>query len=432
LLFFHSGEFGGVYLIKNDRKFFSLSPIWKDPEPVLRSGRLALLCNHSSWRPETGEYLFETLYKRGVLKRVFMPEHGLFGELQDQAKLEGEGLYGELGFSGCEFVSLYGQNESSLSAKPEKLADLDALIIDIQDVGSRYYTYFSTMRNLFITLAKENIPLPVWIIDRENPAGPWVEGSRLKKEYASFIGIEGIPHRHGLSIGEMAGFFHAETGAEFPLHVVSYNADIAGRAGERFYPWTIPPSPNIPGFFTCDFYSGQCLWEGTNVSEGRGTTRPFEVFGAPWMEDLVAYNKKAGYGSWNEEGHPLFDPGAALRWQRFIPAFHKYKNERCFGFQLIRRERVYHALLHALRIIRFIRENCDAFTFRPGKYETGNNRIAIELFAGDPVIMSYLRGEGAEEELAELFKEEEKAWIEKTREYRLYEEPLKSAAAFYK
>jgi uncharacterized protein YbbC (DUF1343 family) len=361
---------------------------------------------------------------------VFLPEHGLFGELQDQEKLEGEELYSELGFSGCEFVSLYGSNESSLSAKPEKLTGLDALIIDIQDVGARYYTYFSTMRNLFITLAKENILLPVWIIDRENPAGPWVEGSPLKKEYASFIGIEGIPHRHGLSIGEMALYFHAEAGAQFPLHVVSRNA--GGKAGARFYPWTIPPSPNIPGFFTCDFYSGQCLWEGTNVSEGRGTTRPFEVFGAPWMENLVAYNKKAGYGGWNEEGHPLFDPGAALRWHRFIPAFHKYKGERCFGFQLIRREGVYHALLHALRIIRFIRENCDEFAFRPGKYETGNDKTAIELFAGDPMIVSYLRGEGAEEEeLLELFKKEENAWIEKTREYSLYEEPLVSTAAFY-
>ena len=411
---------------------FSMTPIWEEGEPVLRSGRLGLLCNHAAWHPETGEYLFETLFRRGVLKRVFLPEHGLFGELQDQEKLEGDGLYREFGFSGCEFVSLYGADESSLSAKSESLLDLDALIIDIQDVGTRYYTYLSTMRNLFVTLANGNIPLPVWVIDRKNPAGFTVEGSRLKEEYASFIGIEGIPHRHGLTIGEMACYLHAQTKALFPLHVVSSKAGDAGEADGRFSPWTIPPSPNFPGFYTAAFYSGQCLWEGTNVSEGRGTTRPFEVFGAPWMESLVAYNRKAGYGSWNEKSHPLFDPGAALRWQRFIPAFHKYKGERCFGFQLIRRDGVYHALYHALRIIRFIRENCEAFVFRPGKYETGNERAAIELLAGDPLVLSYLRGEGVEKEgLLEFFKKEEEAWIEKTREYRLYDEPLKSAASFY-
>ena len=419
-------------IAKGETFFFSHTPIWEETEPVLRGGRLGLLCNHAAWHPETGEYLFETLFRWGVLKRVFLPEHGLFGELQDQEKLEGEELYVELGFSGCEFVSLYGQDESSLSAKSEKLTDLDALVLDIQDVGSRYYTYFSTMRNLFITLTKENIPLPVWIVDRENPAGPTVEGSRLKKEYASFIGIEGVPHRHGLSIGEMAGFLYAQTGAKFPLHVVSYNVG-GKRVGARFYPWTIPPSPNIPGFFTCDFYSGQCLWEGTNVSEGRGTTRPFEVFGAPWMEDLVAYNRKAGYKSWNDGYHPLFDPGAALRWQRFIPVFHKYSGECCFGFQLIRRDGVYHALIHALRIIRFLRENCEAFAFRPGKYETGNDKTAIELLLGDSMLLSYIRGEGVgNEELPEFFRREEAAWIEEAREYRLYEEPLRSAAAFYK
>jgi len=423
--------------------FFSTTPVWEEDDVVLRSGRLGLLCNQSSWHPETGEYLFETLFKRGVLKRVFMPEHGLFGELQDQEKLEGAGLYRELAFDGCEFVSLYGYQESSLSAKPEKLTDLDALIIDLQDVGVRYYTYLSTLRNLFITLTKENIPLPVWVIDRENPAGRQVEGSPLKKEYASFIGIEGIPHRHGLTIGEMACYLHGEIGAaqraSFPLHIVSYNAGKKVNAGKgggaRFFPWTIPPSPNIPGLYTCDFYSGQCLWEGTNVSEGRGTTRPFEVFGAPWMEELVDYNRRAGYSGWNDERHPLFDPGAALRWHRFIPVFSKHKGERCFGFQLIRRNGPYHALFHALRIIRFVRENCGAnggaFAFRPRAYENGNSKSAIELLAGDPLILSYIRGEDVkEDELLELFRKEEDAWIEKTRAFRLYDEPLESAALY--
>ena len=410
-------------MAKKALSFHSI-PLWDIPEALLQSGKLGLLCNQSAWHAETGEYLFETLYRRGVLKRVFMPEHGLFGEFQDQVKLEGSELYGDLEFKGCEFVSLYGSRESSLSADPDKLLDLDALIIDLQDVGVRYYTFLSTLRNLFIILKTENIPLPVWVLDRDNPAGPWVEGSPLLEEYASFIGIEGLLQRHGLTIGEMASFLHAELGADFPLHVVSKDAVSA------VFPWIIPPSPNISGYFSSDFYSGQCLWEGTIASEGRGTTRPFEVFGAPWMENLVDYNRKNSYENWNDPRHPLFDPGAALRWHRFIPTFHKYRDECCFGFQLIRRSsQMYHALLHGLRLIRFVRENCEGFNWRPKKYEAGNDKAAIELLAGDPLILNYLRGEGVEIiDLKEYFKKTEANWIKKTREFRLYEEPLKTAA----
>ena len=404
---------------------FGNIPLWDDSSSLLKNGRLGLLCNQTAWHTETGEYLFETFYKRGNLKRVFLPEHGLFGELQDQLKLDGSGLYEELGYKDCEFVSLYGSNESSLIASPEKLADLDALIIDIQDIGVRYYTYPSTIRNLFITLVRNNIPLPVWVIDRENPAGSWVEGSPLQKEYASFIGIEGLPQRHGLTVGELARYFHAETGAAFPLNVVSW------KAGDGSFPWIIPPSPNIPGYFTSGFYSGQCLWEGTNASEGRGTTRPFEVFGAPWMDALFNYNEKAGYESWNDPEHPLYDPGAALRWHRFIPTFHKYENECCFGFQLIRRavDIPYHALLHGLRLVRFVKTHCGSFAWRSGKYEAGNDKIAIELLAGDPLVLEYLYDEKiGTRELREYFRKTETAWIEKTKEFRLYEEPLMPAA----
>jgi len=412
---------------KNERVSFSSVPLWEDPAAVLHNGRLGLLCNQVAWHIETGEYLFETMYKKGVLKRVFTPEHGLFGELQDQIKLDGSDLYGELGFDDCEFVSLYGSQESSLSAAPEKLKDLDALVVELQDVGVRYYTYLSTLRNLFLTLKKENIPLPVWIVDRQNPAGPWVEGSPLKPGYASFIGIEGVLHRHGLTIGEMANYLHSEIEADFPLHVVSW------RASARGFPWTIAPSPSFPGFFTAEFYSGQCLWEGTNVSEGRGTSRPFEVFGAPWMESLIDYNRKAGYKNWNDPRHPLFDCGAALRWHRFIPTFHKYKGECCFGFQLMlnKSDAAYNHLLHALRIIRFVKENCEGFSFRPAKYEAGNEKAAIELLAGDPLILDYIGysgGKGPNEmDLGEYFRKSEKEWIEKTRPFRFYEEPLKPA-----
>ena len=170
---------------------------------VLRTGRLAVLCNQVAWNPEKGEYLFETLYKKGNLKRVFTPEHGLFAELQDQEKLDQTSVYDSLGLEGVEFVSLYGSDEASLTAQVDKLSDIDAVIVELQDVGSRYYTFVSTLRNLFNVIHKEGLELSIYILDRENPAGRSVEGTMLRSEYASFIGVEGLPHRHGLTIGEI-------------------------------------------------------------------------------------------------------------------------------------------------------------------------------------------------------------------------------------
>lgn len=401
---------------------FRTTPLLEQPDLVLRGGRLGLLCNQAAWHPEYGEYLFETLYKKGLLKRVFMPEHGLFGELQDQVKLDKTDAYNNLEYNECEFVSLYGTGEESLSARADKLTDIDALIIELQDVGSRYYTFNSTILNLFKTLKKENINLPVYLIDRINPAGRQVEGTMLRKEYESFIGIEGLLHRHGLTIGETAYLLYNEINAKFPLHIISYNAQSISR---EMLPWSISPSPNIPGLFTCHFYSGQCLWEGTNVSEGRGTTRPFEVFGAPFMESLIKYNNENKFLNWNDSAHPIHDPAVFIRWTKFIPVFHKYTSEVCFGFQLHPVPGVqYHALAHNLRIMNFVRTNCSDFAFREGRYEAGNDRTAIELLLGDSVLIDYVNGKHNWDDVKEHMKVEEQKWIRKAKRFMLYEEQL--------
>ena len=400
---------------------FRTTPLTEQPDLVLRSGKLALLCNQSSWHPQRGEYLFETLYKKGQLKRVFIPEHGLFGELQDQVKQDHTNEYDKLA-PGCEFVSLYGSSEESLSIRKEKLEDIDALIIDIQDAGARYYTFPMTMFNLFRVLKSESINLPVYIIDRVNPMGRQIEGTMLKEGYSSFIGEEGIPHRHGLTLGELANYFYSEINGKFPLHIISYLAEPVNR---EMLPWSIPPSPNIPGLFTCHFYSGQCLWEGANVSEGRGTTRPFEVFGAPFMESLSDFNRQNGYENWNDPSHPLADTGVYIRWTRFIPQFHKYSGEVCSGFQLHPVPgSQYHALAHNLRIMRFIKENCSDFSFRPGKYEAGNDKRAIELLCGDPLLVNYLEGKEDWDTIKEEMKHEEQKWIRKAKRVLLYEEQI--------
>ena len=398
---------------------FRTTPLEEQGDLVLRNGKLGLLCNQTAWHPESGEYLFETLSRRGNLKRVFTPEHGLFSELQDQVKLDEGKVYGNLGLKEVEYVSLYGSNEDSLSASAEKLEDIDALIIELQDVGCRYYTYVSTIFNLFKVLKDNGINLPVYIIDRPNPAGRQVEGTMLRAGYRSFIGVEGLPHRHGLTIGELSYLLYNESGAKFPLHIISYHSSLSSK---NLMPWSIPPSPNFPGFFTAYFYSGQCLWEGTNVSEGRGTTRPFELFGAPYMESLTGYNRKNGYRNWNDRNNPLSDPGVYVRWLKFIPVFHKYSNECCYGFQLLLNPNMqYHALAHNLRIIRFLHDNCEEFAFREGKYEAGNDKRAIELLLGDKELIDYVSGDGEWAEIREHMKLEEQKWIKKAKKMLLYE-----------
>ncbi|AGY53847.1 hypothetical protein BRDCF_p1220 [Bacteroidales bacterium CF] len=401
---------------------FRTTSLLEQPDNVLRNGRLGILCNQVAWQPDKGEYLFETLYKRGRLKRVFTPEHGLFGELQDQVTLDDTEVYGKLGLEGCEFVSLYGTDENSLSASAAKLEDLDALIIELQDVGSRYYTFTTTVFNLFKVLKKHDLNLSIYIVDRMNPAGRQVEGTMLEKGYGSFIGIEGIPHRHGLTFGELTNLFYNEINAKFPLHIIAYTAE---KVSKDLLPWSIPPSPNIPGLFTCHFYSGQVLWEGTNVSEGRGTTRPFEVFGAPFMSNLLEYNKKHGFSNWNDSDNPISDPAVYIRWQKFIPTFHKYKGEVCTGFQLhpVPGEQ-YHALAHNLKIIRFVAENCPGFNFPDGVYERGNDKSAIELLLGDKLLIDYVKGSSDWETVKEHIKVEEQKWIRKAKKFMLYEEQL--------
>lgn len=389
---------------------------------VLRNGKLGLLVNQSAWHPENGEYLFETLIKKGNLKRIFTPEHGLFGELQDQVKLDDTSAYKSFIPMGVEVVSLYGSNEKSLSAQSSLLKDIDALIIELQDVGSRYYTYNTTILNLFNVLKKEGMNLPVFIIDRINPAGRQVEGTMLRKEFTSFIGIEGIPHRHGLTIGEMAGLIHNELNAKFPLHVISHNAEVVSK---NLLPWSIPPSPNFPGLFTAHFYSGQCLWEGTNLSEGRGTTRPFEVFGAPFLDTLDDFNAKNGFSGWNDPANPIYDEAVYIRWLKFIPTFHKYAGIACTGFQLMPVPGMpYNALAHNLKILRFINDNCQGFEYPEGPYESGNKKSAVEILLGDKVLIDFVKGSGNWDDVWEHIKVEEQKWIRKAKKFLLYDEQL--------
>jgi len=225
----------------------------KDPlyKLLKKSESIGLLCNHTACHASNGHYSFKSLAATGKLKQVYIPEHGLFGEIQDQAKLDNTSVYSSLG-DNIEWISLYNSVEQSLTATDDQLRKIDTLIIDLQDAGCRYYTFISTISLLLKKITYLHLDIKVIVLDKPNPAGRTVEGTRMPKEYASFIGIEGLPHRHGLTIAELCRYLKDKIEGEWELFVYPIS--------QKDYVF-ISPSPNIPTLATCNLYSGQCLWE---------------------------------------------------------------------------------------------------------------------------------------------------------------------------
>jgi len=361
---------------------FRTTSFLSQTDNVLFNGRVAVLCNQAAWHPETGEYLFETLTKRGNLVRIFIPEHSLYGKLVD----------------GVETV------EVSTTIEEKHLTDIDALVIELQDVGSRYSNYTSLLYNTFKRLKVLGSDISVYLIDRFNPSGRQIEGT---------LGIIGLPHRHGLTLGEVANMFHAEANAKFHLHIISAAAE---QVNKDLMAWTIPPFSDFAGLFTSNFYSGQCLWMGTNISYGHGTNRPFEQFGAPFMEPLFDYCQRHDLKGWNDSDSPLAADGVYLRWTRFVPSYGLYKDITCFGFQLMFIPGMqYHALNHALLIMRFLHGNCPEFKY------TNLNRL-LE----DASLVSFVEGHIEWDAAREYIKSEEQKWLRKSKKFTLYgDEPFR-------
>jgi len=250
------------------------------------------------------------------LAALFGPEHGVRGEAQYMVAV-GEARDRR---TGVPVHSLYGSTFESLSPRPEWLQGLDALVFDIQDVGSRYYTYVYTMALAMKAAAKARVPF--YVLDRPNPLnGAALEGNLVGEGFRSFVGLYALPNRHGMTAGELARLFNAQEGFGCELTVVPCEgwrrAQFWGDTGLPF----ISPSPNMPTPDTALVYPGMCLGEGTNVSEGRGTCRPFEQFGAPWVDTdaLLARLAKEDL------------PGVTFRAVGFTPTFDKYTGESCNG-----------------------------------------------------------------------------------------------------
>ena len=288
-----------------------------DNVALVRDRRVGLVTNHSGVDGElvaTADRLHNTPGVELVL--LFGPEHGIRGDAEDGVTVKS----GTDARTGVDTISLYGAQRQPCA---DELAQIDVLLFDIQDVGVRFYTYVYTMSLSMVACAQAGVPFVV--LDRPNPLGGMdVAGNILDPAFASFVGLYPIPVQYGLSLGELARLLNSEFDIGVELHVI----DMLGwqrrmRWQDTGIPW-VAPSPNMPTPSTTDVYPGMCFFEGTNVSEGRGTTCPFEQVGAPFIDGFRLADHL----------NQLQLRGVLFRPVFFRPAFGKHEGEVCRGVQL--------------------------------------------------------------------------------------------------
>jgi uncharacterized protein YbbC (DUF1343 family) len=341
------------------------------------------------------------------LAALFGPEHGVRGDAQYMAAVGAE----RDARTGLPAHSLYGDTRESLRPRREQLAGLDALVFDVQDVGARYYTYQATMLLCMEAAAEAGIGFVV--LDRPNPiGGDLVEGPRLRPGFESFCGLHDLAVRHGLTVGELAPLFREERRLDLDLEVVPCRG---WRRGARFrdtgLPWVMP-SPNMPTPETALVYPGMCLLEGTNLSEGRGTTRPFELFGAPWLDAarLAADLSRERL------------PGVGFRPASFVPTWDKHAGARCHGVDLVVTDPArFRPFRTGLAAVVHARAQAPArFAWRTEPYEFVSGVLAFDLLCGSSREREAIEAGATVAELARPLVSEERAFERRRAPYLRY------------
>ncbi len=336
----------------------------------LKGKRIGILCHASSITKDFG-HISDIFFKRNdcSLAALFGPQHGIHGQTQDNMIEWQSQRHPEFNIP---LHSLYGKYRKPT---PEMLNDIDVFLIDLQDVGARLYTYIWTIKLCMEACAEAGIP--VWLLDRPNPVGrlPF-DGPVLKKEYFTFVGGASIPLCHRMTLGEMAVWIKEKYYPGCDLNVVwMKNWKRASLFSDTGLPWVLP-SPNIPSLQTALVYPGTVLIEALNLSEGRGTTIPFELFGAPFINsERLKKNLDA-----RQIG------GCAFRSHDFIPTFHKFHGELCYGFQIhITDIDRFKPVATALEIFDAIIEtsDADALRFKQPPYEYEYNLMPFDILSGD-------------------------------------------------
>ena len=338
---------------------------------TLRGKRLGAVLHPASVGADLRHSLQKILAENGSLFKLsalFGPQHGIKGHTQDNM-IEWEGYVDPK--LGIPVYSLYGEHREP-SAR--MLEGVEVLLVDLQDVGARYYTFIWT---LYLCMkACEKLGIQVVVVDRPNPIGCHItEGPVLELDHTSFVGLHSIPVRHGKTIGQLARQFKAECFPSVELHVLEMKGSTASQWFDQTgLPWVIP-SPNMPTLETAIVYPGQCLLEATNISEGRGTTKPFEIFGAPFIdaEEFAAEMNSLGL------------PGVYFREHWFQPTFHKWAGQFCGGAQMHLTDREsFLPFETTIRILRYLFHRYPgSFQWKQPPYEYEFNKLPIDILLGN-------------------------------------------------
>ncbi|MDI6688014.1 MAG: DUF1343 domain-containing protein, partial [Desulfobacterales bacterium] len=378
----------------------------ESPPVCIKGNRLGLLSNPASI-DRRFFHARELISKQfpGQLAALFAPQHGFFAEKQDNM-IESDNIIDPL--LKVPVFSLYGKTR----IPTKEMFDLiDILIIDLQDVGTRVYTFIYTVA--FCLEAARRFGKKALVLDRPNPInGKMVEGNCLSSEFTSFVGQYPIPMRYGLTIGELSLMLNNYFGIGCDLEIIS----MKGWRRNMYFqntglPW-IPPSPNLPTPVSAMVYPGQVLWEGTNVSEGRGTTQPFELFGAPFIDtEKVLSSLDSG-----------MLPGVNLRQTVFEPTSNKWRGNRCNGFQIhIIEPDKYLPYITTLRLLQsVIFHHRDRFKWKLPPYEYEFEKIPIDLITGDKEIRKRIENFDDIDEMAASWKDELDKFVKISSGFYLY------------
>ncbi|MBX3561857.1 MAG: DUF1343 domain-containing protein [Sphingomonas sp.] len=396
---------------------FGIDRLLADPglRKPLEGKRVALLAHPASVTADLTHSL-DALVAVGLnVSALFGPQHGVRGDLQDNMMESPD--YTDPTY-GMPVFSLYGEVRRP---RGQWMGTFDVLLVDLQDVGCRIYTFVTTL--LYVLEAAAEHGKTVWVLDRPNPAGRPIEGLTLRPGWESFVGAGPMPMRHGMTLGELGHWFIDHFKLDVEYHVVAMEGWRSNEAPGFGWPpervW-INPSPNAANVNMARAYAGTVMLEGTNLSEGRGTTRPLELFGAPDIDARAVIAKM-------RELAPHWLAGGALRDMWFQPTFHKHVGELCAGIFIHAEGPGYdHAAFRPWRLqalgfkaIRALRPDYELWRDFPYEYEFG--KLAIDVINGSPLLREWVDDDGATPaDLDALTVPDEQAWDEVRRPFLLY------------
>jgi uncharacterized protein YbbC (DUF1343 family) len=389
-----------IYVQTGLERFIESPPKW------ILGSRLGLLSNSASVdRNFRHASELINLKMPGQLAALYSPQHGFFAEKQDNM-IESEDMIDTV--LKIPVFSLYSQTRIPLK---EMFDPIDVLVIDLQDVGTRVYTFIYTMS--YCLEAAKKFGKKVVVLDRPNPVcGSVIEGNCLSSECNSFVGRFPIPMRHGMTMGELSLLFNNYYGTGCDLEVIAMKGwDRNMYFNDTGLPW-IPPSPNLPTTMSALVYPGQVLWEGTNVSEGRGTTQPFEVFGAPFIDTEKVLSDMGGSKL----------EGVILRYNVFEPTSNKWKGTLCRGFQVhVTDPNKFNPYITSLKLLKSVCfHHKGEFEWKQPPYEYEHKRLPIDLIIGDKEIRRRIEKNDDIDEIAGSWQDDLNEFIEISKMFHLY------------